>query len=140
MAALRRFGELDRTVIATDLRQRLHGRPAQPLRQAVVLRRLGAHPDHPCAAPGSLAGRTLATPITNPDLAVTIAAAGQRRDRPVRVDGVNLMPLAEPACASQRSCPSRPTRSRADASASTPASGTATSPTSVHQVRLRGAL
>ena len=31
----------------TDLGQRLHGRPAQPGRQAVVLRRVGADPDHP---------------------------------------------------------------------------------------------
>ncbi len=90
VAALRRSGELDRTVIALtsdngfmvgqhNLVGKLWFYDAS-VRIPIILR-----------GPGIPRGKRLSTPITNPDLAVTIARLA--RAEPTRnVDGVDLMP------------------------------------------------
>lgn len=96
IGALRRAGELKRTVIALTSdngymigEHQLVGKLwfyDDSLRIPVILR-----------GPGIPSGKRLATPITNPDLGVTIA--GLARARPTRkIDGVDLMPwLDRPA-------------------------------------------
>jgi arylsulfatase A-like enzyme len=96
VAALRRSGELDDTVIALTSDNGFlvgqHNRFGKlwfyddSVRIPIILR-----------GPGIPRGRRLSTPITNPDLAVTIAALAKAS--PTReVDGVDLMPwLTRPA-------------------------------------------
>ena len=96
VAALRRSGELGRTVIALTSdngfmtgQHNLFGKLwfyDDSVRIPIILR-----------GPGVPRGKRLSTPITNPDLAVTIAALAHAR--PTRtVDGVDMMPwLTRPA-------------------------------------------
>ena len=97
VAALRRSGELDRTVIALTSdngfmvgQHNLFGKLwfyDASVRIPIILR-----------GPGIPRGRTLATPITNPDLAVTIAALANARPTRTRRRG-EPDAVAEPACA-----------------------------------------
>ena len=85
-AALRRVRRARPDRHRADLRQRLHGRPAQPRRQAVVLRRVGAHPDHP-ARPRDPPRQAALDPDHQPRPGGHDRRASPGRGRPARSTG-----------------------------------------------------